>query len=125
MKRKIFAVLAAAMLMTACSSGYKDGSYEGKSSPDENGDYAEVSITVSNNAITSCDFKTYELNGELKDDEYAATSEEAAVAVASIPEYEKQLTSTGDIAQVESITGATINYNQLNEAVYDALSKAQ
>ena len=125
MKRKIFAVLAAAMLMTACSSGYKDGSYEGKSSPDENGDYAEVSITVSNNAITSCDFKTYESNGELKDDEYAATSEEAAVAVASIPEYEKQLTSTGDIAQVESITGATINYNQLNEAVYDALSKAQ
>ncbi len=122
--KKLFAA-AMLVLLTGCSSGYKDGTYTGQSSPDEEGDYATVQITVSENMITDCDFKTFESNGEEKGEEYAASSKEAETAVASVAEYEKQLVQTGDIAQVEAISGATINYNQLNEAVYDALAKAQ
>lgn len=127
MKKKflhLLSVTAAALMLTACSSGYADGTYEGKSSPDDEGDYATVKITVADNVITACEFKTYESNGEEKGEEYAASAEEAAAAVASVPEYEKQLVNTGDISQVEAISGATINYNQFNEAVYDALAKA-
>ena len=126
MKKKISALmmLFALSLLAGCSSGYKDGTYEGKSSPDEEGEYATVKITVADNVITDCVFKTFESNGEEKGENYAKSSEEAAVAVASVAEYEKQLKQTGDIAQVDSISGATQNYNQLNEAVYDALSKA-
>ncbi|MBR1737925.1 MAG: FMN-binding protein [Firmicutes bacterium] len=125
MKKKIFAVIMLGVLaLTGCASGYKDGTYEGKSGPDENGDYATVSITLKDNLIADCKFKTYEANGEEKDAEYAGTSEEAKIAVESVPEYEKMLKERGDIAEVDAISGATINYNQLNEAVYDALGKA-
>ena len=125
MKKNIFAFAAALLLTVGCSSGYKDGTYEGRSSADDDGDYATVKITVQDNLITACEFKTFESNGEIKGEEYAKSSEEAAIAVASVSEYEKQVVQTGDIAQVDAISGATINYNQLNEAVYDALGKAQ
>lgn len=132
MKRKILLLLSvlAAAAVTGCggASGYKDGTYEGQSSPNEDdGDYSKVTITVSDNKITACKFDTYEANGELKGEEYAAKSEEAKIAVDSIPEYEKQVLASGDpsLSEVEAISGATLNYNHLNEAVYDALEKAK
>ncbi|MBR1443681.1 MAG: FMN-binding protein [Firmicutes bacterium] len=125
MKKRISAMMIFAVItLVGCSSGYKDGTYEGKSSPDENGDYSVINITLKDNLISDCKFRTYEANGEEKGEEYAKSSEEAKVAVASVAEYEKKLKETGDIAEVDAISGATINYNQLNEAVYDALAKA-
>ena len=32
--------------------------------------YGEVTITIKDNAITACEFKTYEENGTLKDENY-------------------------------------------------------
>lgn len=125
MKRKIILFASAMLLLAGCSSGYKDGTYEGKSTPDEDGEYSSVKITVKDDLITACEFKTYESNGEVKGEEYAESSEEAAAAVASVSEYEKQLVKCGDISAVDAISGATENYNQLNEAVYDALGKAK
>ena len=124
MKKTIFIGLTM-LLLAGCSSGYKDGTYEGKSGTNESGDYSTVEITLQNNLITACEFKTYESNGELKGEEYAKSAEEAAVAVESVSEYEKRLVQAGDISEVDAISGATENYNQLNEAVYDALGKAK
>ncbi len=125
MKRKIILIALTMLLFAGCSSGYKNGTYEGKSTPDEDGEYSTVKITVQDNLITACEFKTYESNGEVKGEEYAKSADEAAAAVASVPEYEKQLVKYGDISSVDAISGATENYNQLNEAVYDALGKAK
>ena len=124
MKKRFIYVLLSMLLLAGCSSVYKDGQYEGKSTPDEKGEYSVVKITLKNNVITDCEFKTLKSDGEEKDEEYAASAKEAAIAVESVPEYEKQLVEKGDISQVDAISGATENYNQLNEAVYDALSKA-
>ena len=125
MKKFLALVFCTAVLAGCSGGGYKDGTYTGQSTPDEDGEYSTVTITVQDNVITACDFKTFESNGEEKGEEYAQSAPEAAVAVDSVPEYAKALVAAGDIAEVDAISGATENYNQLNEAVYDALGKAQ
>ena len=69
-------ILACALAGCGGSKTYKDGTYTGKSavfSGDEEGNgngYGEVTITIKDNAITACAFKTYEENGTLKDENY-------------------------------------------------------
>ena len=145
MKRKIraIAVIAAAlMLMLASGCGSKsipsdlnDGTYTGRSADrqaDEDGQgagYGEVEITVKDNKITACTFKTYELDGTLKDENYGAdlTKEnrmKAQKAVQAADKYAQMIVDTGDIDSVDAISGATINYDEFKEAVINALEKA-
>ena len=145
MKRKIraIAVIAAALtLMLASGCGSKsipsdlsDGTYTGRSADrqaDEDGQgagYGEVEITVKDNKITACTFKTYELDGTLKDENYGAdlTKEnrmKAQKAVQAADKYAQMIVETGDIDSVDAISGATINYDEFKEAVINALEKA-
>ena len=66
-------------MLTACGGSVKlaDGSYEGTSSVYTNPDgsdagngYGVVKITVKDNAITECSFKTYEPDGTEKGADY-------------------------------------------------------
>lgn len=131
---------------SAASSGstgaLADGVYEGKSEihrGDE--DYGElndagygvVNLTIEEGKITDCVFQTYEENGNLKDEEYGKQNGEVAnrdyynkaqKAVAACDEYAKALVEAGDISGVDTISGATINYDEFVEAVADALSQA-
>lgn len=135
------AVLAAAMLLSlsACggaqSKSYIDGTYTGRSSErpaDEDGNgsgYGEVEIEIKDNTITSCSFKTYELDGTLKDENYGndLTKEnrmKAQKAVQAVDKYADMLVETGSLDEVDAISGATINCEEFKEAVTDALSKA-
>ena len=144
--KKILAVLACAcMLGTAiCGCGganrtYKDGTYTGKSAVytgDEEGNgngYGEVTITVKDNKITACEFKTYEENGTLKGDDYGKIDGEiknqdyynkAQKAIKGSEAYAEAIIGKIKPDEVDSISGATFSYNQFTDAVLDALDKA-
>ena len=144
--KKILAVLACAcMLGTAiCGCGsanhtYKDGTYTGKSAVytgDEEGNgngYGEGTITVKDNKITACKFKTYEENGTFKGDDYGKIDGEiknqdyynkAQKAIKGSEAYAEAIIGKIKPDEVDSISGATFSYNQFTDAVLDALDKA-
>ena len=146
MKKKIILIAAAALALsfvfslTACggekkASSYADGTYKGRSA-DHNDDadgngagYGEVEIEIKDSQVVSCTFKTYELDGTLKDENYGADlSKEnrlrAQKAVQSAEKYASKLVEAGKLDGVDSISGATITYNEFIEAVNNALSSA-
>ncbi len=131
----------AATVLAGCggADSYKDGTYTGKSTVFEGeegeGDgYGVVTLTIEGGAITACDFKTYEPDGTLKDEDYGKQNGEIAnqdyynkaqKALAGANEYAKILVEVGDYHAIDSISGATISYNQFMEAVDDALYQAK
>ena len=143
-KRFIAAVLAAVTILTGCGGGasvsYKDGTYEGKSSVYENEDgsedgngYGVVTITIKDGKIDDCTYKTYEIDGTEKGEDYGKEDgriankdyyQKAQKANAACEEYAKMLVQNGQLDGIDSISGATINYNEFVEAVNDALKQA-
>lgn len=135
--------IAAAMLFSLAACGnntaaanYADGTYTGRSSErpaDEDGNgsgYGEVEIELKDNKIIACTFKTYELDGTLKDENYGSdlTKEnrmKAQKAVQSADKYAEMVVQNGSADDIDAISGATINCEELKEAVKDALSKAE
>ena len=99
-------------------------------------DFADTTLSGSalNNKITECEFKTYELDGTLKDTEYGKENGEIAnkdfynkaqKAVGACDQYAKALVSSGNIKDVDAIGGATINFGEFKEAVQLALKQAE
>ena len=147
MKKSRAAVLLSGMLavsiLAGCGGGgaYKDGSYEGKSSvfegEEEDGSgagYGVVSLTIKDGKIADCTFTTYEPDGTLKDSDYGKQDGEIANqdfynkaqrAVQASGKYAERLVEAGNLADVDSITGASISYKEFQEAVNDALDQAQ
>ena len=144
--KKVFAFLLSAVLIASAFAGcgnsnrtYKDGTYTGKSaviSGDEEGNgngYGEVTITIKDNVITACEFKTYEEDGTLKGEDYGMVDGEiknqdyynkAQKAIKGSEEYAKNIVNKINPEDVDSISGATYSYNQFTDAVFDALDKA-
>ena len=100
---------------------------------DGNG-YGVVTLTIKDNAITECEYKTYEPDGTLKDENYGMQSgnvankdffRKAQKAVAACDEYASQLIQSGRVDDVDAISGATVNYNEFVEAANRALDKAK
>ncbi len=133
-----------AVTLTGCSGSqksYMDGIYEGKSEIDKNDEgsdtdngYGVVTITIKNNTIADCIFLTYESDGTLKDENYGKEGGEiisrdyynkAQLAVEACTEYADLLIQNGNLDEVDAISGATINYNEFYEAVYNALEQAE
>lgn len=146
MKMRLAFLLCALTLTASLAScgevSYKDGSYEGRSADfineeesDEAGNgYGVVQLTIKDGKITECDYKTYELDGTLKDENYGKENGEiknkdfyqkAQRARSACDNYAKQLVSKGDIDEVDAVSGATVNYNEFKEAVAEALKKAE
>ena len=142
-KRVLAAVLSSIVLLAGCgdSVSYKDGTYVGKSSvfesedgSDDGNGYGEVTITISGGQITDCVYKTYEVDGTEKGEDYGKEDgriankdyyNKAQKANAACAEYAKMLVQNGQLKGIDAISGATINYNEFCEAVNDALGKAQ
>ncbi len=147
MKRKYAFLLAVTVLCGLASAGcgsktYKDGTYTAQSQEYVNDEddstagngYGVVKLTIQNNAITACEFKTYELDGTLKDENYGKENGEIAnkdffnkaqKALAACDKYAEALVQAGDIKQVDAISGATVNYSEFQEAVREALKQAE
>lgn len=139
----ICAVVGAAVLAGCGGGSLKDGTYSAESSmyesledgEDEGGEgYGAVTITVKDNTITACEFTTYMPDGTPKDEEYGKKNGEIANqdyynkaqrAVKASQNYAEQLAAKGDLKEVDAITGATISYNEFNEAVELALKQAK
>ena len=139
------AVVLTAGMLSGCSGGkkvsYKDGTYEAQSSVFENDDgtddgngYGVVSLTITDGKISDCSFLTYEKDGTLKDEEYGKEDgriankdyyNKAQKANAACDEYAKMLVQNGQLKGIDSISGATINYNEFVEAVNNALDQAK
>ena len=130
-------------ILTACGGSAKlaDGSYEGTSSVYTNPDgsdagngYGVVKITVKDNALTECSFKTYEPDGKEKDSEYGKKQgsvanrdfyNKAQKAVKACDEYANLLVQSGNPDDIDAISGATINHDQFVEAAKIALDAAK
>lgn len=133
------------VLCTGCGAGdsaaYADGTYTGQSSVFKNEDgtddgngYGEVSVTVKDNMIVECTYQTFEENGVLKGTDYGKADggvanrdfyNKAQKAVASCDEYANQIAQNGSLEGIDAISGATINYTLFEEAVNNALEKAE
>ena len=143
MKRSmIFAALALMLCLTGCGEAtYNDGTYTGRSAdyvneedPEAGNGYGVVTLTISGGQITACDYKTYELNGSLKDEEYGKENGEiknrdfynkAQKARAACDNYAQQLVAKQKVKDVDAVSGATVNYNEFKEAAAEALKQAQ
>jgi len=146
MKKKITVmVFTFALVLTSlsgCGKGndnaennvtYASGVYTGQSSEDERGAIGEVTITIEDNAITDCQYVTWQKDGALKDENYGKVNGEisdkdmydkAQVAVAAMGKYAQQLVEVQKPEEVDGIAGATVAYTQFNEAVNNALGEA-
>ncbi|MGP1611627.1 MAG: FMN-binding protein [Catonella sp.] len=140
---RIAGFAAVIAILTACGGSVKlaDGSYEGTSSVYTNPDgsdagngYGVVKITVKDNAITECTFKTYEPDGKEKDSEYGKKQgsvanrdfyNKAQKAVKACDEYANKLMQSGNPDDIDAISGATINHGQFVEAAKIALKEAE
>ena len=137
----LYAAMALALL-TACggSASYRDGTYTGTSSVyegDEDGSgagYGVATVTIKDNAVTACEFTTYEPDGTVKDEDYGKQNGEVANrdfynkaqrAVQASAKYGGMLVEAGSLKDVDAISGATISFGEFQEAVEDALSQAK
>ena len=145
MNRKLLVLLlmGSALVLTGCGEkSYNDGTYSAQSETYVNEDeddtagngYGVVELTIQNNAITACTFKTYELDGTQKDEDYGKEGgiiankdfyNKAQKALAACDKYAEQLVQKGNIKEVDAISGATVNYHEFQEAVTSALKQAE
>lgn len=131
--RAAAASLLCALALQGCSpGGYADGEFTARSDPDEEGGYAIVTLTIKDNSIEQCEYNTYTKSGDLKDEKYGWSEggnqefyAKAQAAVRAMTRYAMELERVGDITKVERISGATISFNQFNQAVSLALEQAR
>ena len=135
----VFILVFIPLLLSGCKSSdgnvaYKDGTYVGKSSEDDQGAYGEATITVKDARITDCKYVTREKNGTIKDENYGKVNGEisnrdyydkAQHAVAAMEQYAQKFVKVQKPEDVDAISGATIAFNQFKEAVNNALEKAK
>ncbi|ATW27391.1 FMN-binding protein [Candidatus Formimonas warabiya] len=127
------------LLLSGCgngsdSSAYQDGTYTGKSSPDDRGAYGEATVTIADHKITACTYVTRQKDGTVKDEEYGKVNGEisnqdyydkAQLAVKAMQQYARQLVEVQKPEDVDAVSGATIAYDQFMEAVKNALEAAK
>ncbi|MBN7773243.1 FMN-binding protein [Clostridium aminobutyricum] len=135
----VFTLIFTLLVLSGCSSDpdtitYKSGTYVGKSSEDDRGAYGEATITIDDGKITDCEYVTWQKDGTPKDENYGKVNDDvsnedyykkAQVAVAAMKQYAEKLVEVQKLKDVEAISGATVSFNQFNEAVNDALDKAK
>jgi major membrane immunogen (membrane-anchored lipoprotein) len=128
-----FAFLAASVMAGCGTPDYKDGTYAGKSGPDDQGAYGEVTLTISDGKIAACRFVTRQKEGTIKGEDYGKVNGEisnqsyydkAQLAVRAMEQYARDLSGTGNLEDVQAVSGATIAYDQFREAVESALETA-
>lgn len=135
----VLALLPALMLLSACGGSseevsYRDGTFVGKSSEDDNGAFGEATVTIEDGKITACQYVTWQKDGTVKDENYGKVNGEisnqdyydkAQLAVNAMAQYARELVEVQSPGDVDAVSGATISHNQFIEAAGDALSQAK
>jgi major membrane immunogen (membrane-anchored lipoprotein) len=122
------------VLLNCAKTALKDGVYGAKSSPDDTGAWAEVTLTIAKGEIADVEFITRQKDGTVKGEDYGKVNGEisnqafydkAQLAVRAMKRYEDALKTAKDLHAVEAVSGATVSYNQFTEAVEKALEQAE
>jgi major membrane immunogen (membrane-anchored lipoprotein) len=122
------------LLFSCAKPAYRDGAYSGASGPDDDGAWGEVTLTIQNGEIRDCVFITRQKDGAVKGDDYGKINGEisnrtfydkAQLAVRAMDTYARSLVEKQKLSRVDAVSGATIAYNQFNEAVLRALEQAK
>ncbi|MDR1000503.1 MAG: FMN-binding protein [Clostridiales bacterium] len=135
----VFTIMLALPLLFGCKgnsrdAAYKDGAYVGKSGEDDQGAYGEVTLTIKDGEITACEFVTWQKDGTIKDENYGKVNDEissqdyydkAQLAVKAMRQYAQRLVEVQNAEDVDAISGATIAFDQFQEAVGEALENAK
>lgn len=119
-------------LLVGCSAEktYQDGKYQGRSEPDKRGSYGTINITVDGGKITDVDYKEYQNDGALKDENYQKGADKevyelAQKAVKGTATYGKKLVEVQDVDKVDAVSGATNSNKQFKDAANKALENAK
>jgi len=128
-------VCCLALIMAGCGgAAYKDGTYTGKSGEDDTGAWGRVTLTITAGKVSGCSFITYQKDGSVKDGDYGKVNGEisnqayydkAQLAVRAMEQYAAAFGRAGNHKDVEAVSGATIAWDQFNEAVGEALAAAK
>ena len=129
------ALVLALLLAAGCGEpAYRDGVYSGRSGEDDTGAWGEVVITIAEGRIAACEFVTREKDGTVKGEDYGKINGEIAsqdyydkaqLAVRAMGQYAKDFVEKQRLKDVDAISGATIAWDQFNEAVGYALENAR
>jgi major membrane immunogen (membrane-anchored lipoprotein) len=129
----VLVVMSAALAVSCGKTQYRDGVYTGTSGADDTGAWGEAAVTIQDGKITACTFVTYQKDGVVKGEDYGKVNGEisnrayydkAQLAVRAMQTYAEDLPRKQKPEAVDSVTGATIAYNQFTEAVLMALEAA-
>ena len=120
----------AAQAVSVDLTGAKDGTFAADSSEHAQLGHSHVELTIENGAIAKVVHTGFDKDGKQKDENYGADKPEgvrkkAQVAYKAIASYASQLESKKDLAKVDAIAGATVSYDQFNEAVAKAVEAAK
>ena len=131
----VAALILALLLAAGCREpAYRDGVYSGRSAEDDTGAWGEVTITVTDGKVSSCEFITREKDGTVKGEDYGKINGEIAsqdyydkaqLAVRAMGQYAREYVEKQRLKDIDAVSGATIAYEQFNEAVEYALEQAR
>lgn len=99
---------------------WQDGTYVGRSSPDERGYFGEIELMVKDGKITEANYEEMDQQGKMKDENYPYQ-----LGPQSHDEFEQRLVKAQDPDGVDNISGATQTHDRFVEASRDALRKAE
>ena len=99
---------------------WQDGTYVGRSSPDEQGYFGEIELMVNDGKIAEADYEEMDQQGTVKGEDYPYQ-----LGPQSHDEFEKRLVEAQDPDGVDTISGATQTHDRFVEASRDALQKAE
>ena len=120
----------AAQAVSIDLTGAKDGTFSADSAEHPQLGHSHVELTIAGGAITKVLHTGFDKDGKVKDENYGADKPEgvrkkAQNAYKAIGSYASQLESKKDLAKVDAIAGATVSYDQFNEAVAKAVEAAK
>jgi hypothetical protein len=120
----------AAQAVSVDLTGAKDGTFAADSAKHDQLGYSHVELTIESGAIAKVVHTGFDKDGKQKDESYGADKPEgvrkkAQNAYKAINSYASQLESKKDLAKVDAIAGATVSYDQFNEAVAKAVEAAK
>lgn len=111
----------------------KDGTFEGKSAANGEGEYSIISIMVKDHKITAATFDGFLKDGKRKGEDYGKTNgkienkvyyNKAQLALKANKTYAEALLQKQELNKVDGISGATLSYKQFFDAAQRALEEA-
>lgn len=109
----------------------KDGTWTAESSTHKLLGKSVISLTIQDHKITKVVFTGYTIDGRIKAEDYGQDEQssglmkKAQLAVKAMKSYAAQLQEYQELSKVDAVTGATVSYQQFNEAARKAIEKAK